>query len=117
MKNLKIAEVLREYRKRNHLSVNEVSNILRENNNYAAPKTIYGWESGNTQPNADTLMFLCKLYKVNDILGSFGYQEQGDYNEIILSSRELQLVHQYRTHPEVQLAIDRLLEMPAEKNI
>ena len=46
MKNYKIAEVLKEYRKKNDLSVTQVSNILKEHNNYAAPKTIYGWESG-----------------------------------------------------------------------
>ena len=72
MKNYKIAEVLKEYRKKNDLSVTQVSNILKEHNNYAAPKTIYGWESGHTQPDADTLMFLCKLYKVDDVLESFG---------------------------------------------
>lgn len=42
MKNPNIARVLKYYRKLNEISVNDVSNILRENNNYAAPKTIYG---------------------------------------------------------------------------
>lgn len=32
MKNYKIAEVLKEYRKKNDLSVTQVSNILKEHN-------------------------------------------------------------------------------------
>ena len=68
MKNPNIARVLKYYRNIRNLSVNEVSNILREQDNYAAPKTIYGWESGHTQPDADTLMFLCELYQIEDIL-------------------------------------------------
>lgn len=46
MKNPNIAHVLKYYRKLNQISVNDVSQILKENHNYAAPKTIYGWESG-----------------------------------------------------------------------
>mgnify|MGYP002509253166 FL=1 len=32
----------------------------------AAPKTIYAWEHGTTQPSADTLMLLCELYGIED---------------------------------------------------
>ena len=71
MKNPNIARVLKYYRKISNLSVNEVSNILREQDKYAAPKTIYGWESGHTQPDADTLMFLCELYQIEDVFMCF----------------------------------------------
>ncbi len=46
MKNPKIAEKLKEYRKINHLSVDEVAAYLREKNIDVATKTIYGWENG-----------------------------------------------------------------------
>ena len=46
MKNEYIPRVLKEYRKRNQLSVNDVSILLRERSMEVAPKTIYGWESG-----------------------------------------------------------------------
>ena len=46
MRNQNIAKVLKEYRKRNHLSVNDVSILLEDRSFTAAPKTIYGWESG-----------------------------------------------------------------------
>ena len=39
----------------------------------AKSKTIYGWENGNSQPNADTLMTLCGYYHIENILETFGY--------------------------------------------
>ena len=68
MKNPNIATMLKYYRKLNELSVNDVSEQLKQHNNFAAPKTIYGWETGHTQPDADTLMLLCELYHIEDVL-------------------------------------------------
>lgn len=39
----------------------DVSGILKEKSLNVAEKTIYGWESGQTQPNADTLLMLCEF--------------------------------------------------------
>lgn len=74
MKNPNIAKVLKEYRKQNHYSVEDVVFKLEEQNLPFATKTIYGWESGQTQPDADTLLVLCKIYKIDNILETFGYQ-------------------------------------------
>ena len=41
MRNPNIGTTLRTLRKNSHLSVEEVSNILQEHNNFSAPKTIY----------------------------------------------------------------------------
>ena len=68
MKNPKIAEKLKEYRKINHLSVDEVAAYLREKNIDVATKTIYGWENGQTQPSADNLMHLCRFYNIQNVL-------------------------------------------------
>lgn len=107
MKNANIAKVLKEYRKRNQLSVTDVSIQLSEKSVPVAPKTIYGWESGQTQPDADTLLLLCEIYKINDILGTFGYD---DSEKIILTRHEKELILQYRKHPEMQEAIQMLLQ-------
>lgn len=114
MKNPNIAQVLKYYRKLNEISVNEVSNILKENNNYAAPKTIYGWESGQTQPDADTLMFLCDLYGIKDILQTFGYQNGNHSKPLLLTAKERRLVIEYREQKNMQLAVDRLLGLQKE---
>lgn len=115
MKNPNIAHVLKQYRKKNDISVNDVSNILKENNNYAAPKTIYGWESGQTQPDADTLMFLCDLYGITNVLETFGYQEPDDNKPLILSPKERTLLLEYRKQKDMQPAIDRLLKLEKEE--
>ena len=106
MKNENIAKILKEYRKRNQLSVNDVSIQLQDKSLSVAPKTIYGWESGQTQPDADTLLILCEIYTINDILGTFGYN---DSSEIVLTKFEEKLIRQYRKHPEMQDAVKRLL--------
>lgn len=60
-------------------------------------------------------MFLCKLYKVDDVLESFGYKEkeqkEEDVPEIILTARELELIENYRKNEEMQSAVDRLLNL------
>lgn len=111
MKNPNIATMLKYYRKLNNLSVNEVSDILKEHHNAAAPKTIYGWESGHTQPDADTLMFLCELYHIENILETFGYQTPTGDGNLTLTRKEKKLILQYRKSPEMQPAIDKLLQL------
>ena len=74
MKNPNIAKVLKEYRKLNHYSVEDVVIKLKDHNLPFAVKTVYGWESGQTQPDADTLLVLCKIYKIDNILETFGYE-------------------------------------------
>lgn len=110
MKNPKIAMYLRYYRKLNNLSVAEVSDILRKHNINAATKTIYGWENGQSQPDADTFMLLCEIYNIDNILETFGYIE-GDKEQLILTDNEKELIKSYRNHPEMHDAINRLLEM------
>jgi transcriptional regulator with XRE-family HTH domain len=110
MKNPKIAEMLKEYRKINHLSVDEVAQYLRTKHVDIATKTIYGWESGQTQPNADNLMHLCRLYGIEDILATFGYQSVRHPLSPI-SQKEQELILAYRQHKELQGAVDKLLDI------
>lgn len=110
MKNENIARILRYYRKINRLSVKNVAEIFDESNNRVAIKTIYAWESGRTQPDADTLLFLCKLYKIENILETFGYSNNSK-EPIYLTEFEDKLIRAYRNHPELHMAIDKLLEL------
>lgn len=107
MKNPNIAKVLKEYRKQNHYSVEDVVFKLEEQNLPFATKTIYGWESGQTQPDADTLLVLCKIYKIDNILETFGYQPPSE--ELFLSKEEHELIQKYRQHEEMQNAVKKLL--------
>lgn len=110
MKNEKISHALKLYRKQNNLTVTQVSEMLSSQNITVAEKTIYGWESGQAQPDADTLLRLCKIYHIDDVLSTFGYeQEQATLIQPTLF--ELELIRQYRAHPQHQSAILKLLDM------
>ena len=68
-----IAKVLKEYRQKTGLSAKEVIEKLSLHDIKVSPKTLYGWESGHSQPGADTLLLLCDIYGVDDIMRAFGY--------------------------------------------
>lgn len=108
MKNAKIAQILKQYRKSNNLSVPEVAELLKEKSVSVAVKTIYGWESGQTQPDADTLLILCDIYNIDDILSTFGYNDKKSFN---ITKYEEELIISYRKHPEIQYAIKKLLDL------
>ena len=107
MRNELIPKVLKEYRKRNHYSVKDVSIRLMEHDIDVAPKTIYGWESGQAQPDADTLLVLCDIYNIDDVLGAFGYSSNKHFH---ITNHEKDLIEKYRKHPELQSAVDKLLK-------
>lgn len=110
MKNPKIGLMLRYYRKLRNMSVSDVAESLAENDINVAIKTIYGWENGTTQPDADTLLFLCKIYGIENILGTFGYKTP-DTDSIILTTAEKRLIKKYRSMPELQSAVNKLLDI------
>ena len=131
MKNPKIAEKLKYYRKLNKLSVQDVQTYLEENNVTAAIKTIYGWESGQTQPSADTLMLLCRLYHIEYILETFGYKKSSEdsekTNEKLLientaesdpsekySTHEIELINAYRKNPITKAAKQSAISPPSK---
>ena len=110
MKNPVIAKVLKEYRNRNNYTIYDIADKLKENHVEVAIKTIYGWESGQTQPDADILLKLCDIYKIENILATFGYSDESS-DEFILTTDEKELIRNYRTHPNMHDAVKRLLEM------
>lgn len=112
MKNPNIAKVLKAYRKMNHYSVRDVVMKLENNAVPVAEKTVYGWESGQTQPDADTLLILCSIYKIDNILETFGYTESD--GNFPLSEEERRLVQNYREAPVMQPAIKKLLDLDQE---
>lgn len=110
MKNNNIGEILKEYRKANKYTVNEVSDLLKQQNFIAAPKTIYGWESNRSLPDADTLLTLCKIYNIEDILKTFGYLKTPN-EKIYLTDFERDMIIKYRKHPQMHSAIHKLLDI------
>lgn len=57
-------------------------------------KTLYNWENGIRQPNADSFLILCKIYKIKNALQYFGFSTNVMNNEF--SESEKELIRKYR---------------------
>ena len=68
-----IGETLKKCRLNAGKSVKEISDLLISKGFKASEKTIYSWESGNSQPSPDAFLIMCKAYNLSDILRTFGY--------------------------------------------
>jgi transcriptional regulator with XRE-family HTH domain len=60
-----IANVLKKYRHKSGLSTKEVTEKLSLQGINVSPKTLYGWEIGHSQPDANTLLLLCDIYDID----------------------------------------------------
>lgn len=76
-----IGETLKKCRLESGISVKEISDFLVSKGFKASEKTIYSWESGNSQPSPDALLIMCKSYGITDVLGTFGYSDEEPIKE------------------------------------
>lgn len=81
MSKKQIGESLRKYRELSGLSVNDVAEVLNQKGITISSKAIYSWETGYRQPDADILLLLCKIYKINDVFEAFGYGSLNNVNQ------------------------------------
>ena len=109
MKNRKIAEVLKAYRKMNNLSVRDVTELLEEKSLKVAEKNRLrmGKQCHSAWRWHTTSTFVI-IYNIDNILGTFGYTDEEPIN---LTKHEHHLIEQYRKHPEIQDAVDKLLDI------
>lgn len=59
--SIDIASTLKKKRKELGMSVNELLTHLKDAGIVVSNKTVYGWESGHRQPDADTFIVLCRI--------------------------------------------------------
>lgn len=112
MSNPDLGKRLREFRKSNHYSVKYVAECLEKDYNIKySTKTIYSWENGQNQPPADTLLILCKLYKIPNILDSLGYGSPENDAPLLLSNEEKEIILKLRSHRYFNDAVKKLMEI------
>lgn len=58
-----VYSVLKKKRKEAGLSVKEVVLLLQKKGISVSDKTVYSWESGYRQPDAETFLILCDIYQ------------------------------------------------------
>lgn len=105
-----IASVLKRLRENTKLTADEVGALVGKSG-----KTVNAWENGRGQPDAEMLIKLCGIYKVNNILAEFD-----DSNTIKqkspISIEESKLLDQYRALDYFgQKAVDELLATEYER--
>lgn len=101
-----IASVLKRLRENTKLTADEVGAMVGKSG-----KTVNAWENGRGQPDAEMLIKLCGIYRVNNILAEFD-----DSNTIkqknSISTEESKLLNQYRTLDYFgKKAVDELLDI------
>ncbi len=108
-----ISHMLKEYRIEAQLSVQNVAQILQEE--YHIPtseKTIYGWENNRSLPRVDTFVALCDLYgirNVNSLICPKPLPSTANPDKLHITEREKRFLDAYRSHPELQPTIRKLL--------
>ncbi len=111
----KIGDTLRESRINAGISVEQISDILTQKGYKASIKTIYSWENGNSSPGPDALLEMCDIYKIGDILSTFGYDGYKEDGSLKLNLKENQLIKKYRSldphgQQTVNIVLDRELD-------
>lgn len=85
---LKIARLLKQYRKKAGLTIREAGELLGKSN-----QTVSAWEQGRGQPDADMFLKLCKVYGVESVSVFFGE----DLPALNLTIDERELLEEWRT--------------------
>ena len=102
-----ISKTLKKLREQRGLTADQVGKIIGKSG-----KTVNAWENNRGQPDADTLIQLCDIYNVDNILDAF--REEPADNAFVCSEHERKLISAYRNNPAMQGAVDKLLGVPTE---
>lgn len=71
-----IPEFLKNTRNSQKLSVEFVVEQLKKFDIKLSTKTLYGYENGVSMPDAYTLLALCSIYNIDDIMLELGYKSK-----------------------------------------
>ena len=93
---MKVSSLIKSKRKELDYSVKDVVSKLSKRGIDVSEKTVYGWERGHRQPNADTFLILCDIYQITNLSDEISSSEE---NEII-STNEQEVIKKYRALDE-----------------
>ena len=112
MANRQIGDTLKKYRRLRGWTVSDVVVQLHERYHLdVAEKTVYGWESDQSLPRSETLLTLCELYQIDHLSSGFIASPTSE-NDFPITPDEMELIKQYRKHPELHEVVRRVLHAP-----
>lgn len=107
-----IAIKLKEYREKRGITVNEVATRYNK-----SIKTIYSWESGQAQPDAEILIDMCFWYGIENLeILSEGHETLTSQKNYYLEETEIETIKKYRmldTHGKK--VVDTVLDIEYER--
>ena len=107
-----VANLLKDARTRNRMSIEEVAAALKTYGYEIVPKSMYNYESGTSQPPVSMFLVLCRIYGIEDVTGAV---KNSFVRKIEVTAQEEYLIECFRkAAPEVQDAALRVLQ-PVEK--
>lgn len=110
MKN--IGDTLKKLREENGMTRKDAADKLKNLGIDISDKTLYGYESGRNSANADMFLALCKIYKCNNIMGTFS----DTVEDILFTNNEWNMVEKYRSlDPHGQSHVDTVLDWELER--
>ncbi len=91
-----VGDMLKTRRKELNFSVKCVLEQLQNMGVKISDKTLYGWENGHRQPDADVFLLLCKIYDIKTIAGMNRDSSTDGESPVILDQSEKELLDLYR---------------------
>ena len=105
---MKVSSLIKSKRKELNYSVKDVVSKLSKRGIDVSEKTVYGWESGHRQPDADTFLILCDIYQIANLSDEISSSEE---NEIV-STNEQEVIKKYRALDEHgKMLVDNVLNL------
>lgn len=103
-----IANFLKQLRKTSTFSANRVVEKLKQYNIDISAKTLYGYESGLSMPNADAFVALCKIYKCENPMDMLG--------GVSIKPAEVEIIEKYRSLDDYgRETVDIVLDRESER--
>ena len=101
-----IASTLKRLREATGLKADDVGALIGKSG-----KTVNAWENGRGQPDAEILIKLCNIYKVDNLLAEFDDEDIIDKQQNF-SDDELNIIKKYRAlDPYGQKAVSSILDI------
>ena len=111
-----LGDKIRDLRKQNHWKQDELAEKLNKEFGLKIDRAMVSkWETGYQTPVIYTISCLAKLFNVSiDYLNGNSDNVNLEQTKLILSEKERTVILAYRSRPEMQTAVDKLLGIDDE---
>lgn len=103
-----LGSLLKESRNEKKISQAEMASLLG-----VTPQNVSSWERGKSKLDMETYLKICSIYEI-DAIRPLEIANNAKYSQFQLSEHERKLVTSYRSQPDMQRSVDRILGIEEE---